>query len=166
MGQFQKLAVVSLTAAMLFFAVFVALADGSQEFGRTPAADTTVVNPAVEPFDSVARIWDETLLNAIRIDRPKPPTHSRNLFHMSVAMWDAWAAYDSDAIGYITTEKHKSSDVEAAREAAISHAAFTLLMHRFQGGGYDAEGLPCQPGAAISHVVARGPETPRVNSTN
>lgn len=35
---------------------------------------------------SVARVWDETLLNAIRTDRPKPPVHSRNLFHLSVAM--------------------------------------------------------------------------------
>src|SRR5437867_10148226 len=42
---------------------------------------------------SVARLWDEQLLDAIRIDIPKPPAHARNLFHLSVAMWDAWAAY-------------------------------------------------------------------------
>ena len=39
---------------------------------------------------SVARAWNEELLDAIRIDRPKPPVHGRNLFHLSVAMWDAW----------------------------------------------------------------------------
>src|SRR5437870_9839063 len=40
---------------------------------------------------SVARQWDEELLQAIRIDIPRPPVHARNLYHLSVAMWDAWA---------------------------------------------------------------------------
>jgi hypothetical protein len=43
---------------------------------------------------SVARRWDEALLDAIRRALPNPPVHARNLFHTSVAMWDAWAAYD------------------------------------------------------------------------
>src|SRR5436309_7781483 len=64
---------------------------------------------------SVARKWDEQLLGAIRIDIPKPPVHARNLFHLSVAMWDAWAAYDAQAIGYLVKEKHAAADVEAAR---------------------------------------------------
>jgi hypothetical protein len=41
-------------------------------------------------------VWNETLLDAIRIDRPKPPAHARNLFHSSAAMWDAWAARCGD----------------------------------------------------------------------
>jgi len=53
----------------------------------------------------VARIWNEQLLDAIRKDRPKPPVHARNLYHVSVAMWDAWAAYDPVAQGVISTEK-------------------------------------------------------------
>ena len=60
---------------------------------------------AQDPEHSVARIWDETLLDAIRLDLPKPPVHARNLFHLSVAMWDAWAAYDDRAIGYVSTGK-------------------------------------------------------------
>src|SRR6185312_15488384 len=46
---------------------------------------------------SVARVWDEALLDAIRRDIPAPTTHARNLFHLSAAMWDAWAAYDPTA---------------------------------------------------------------------
>ena len=46
---------------------------------------------------SVARRWDEALLDAIRRALPNPPVHARNLFHTSVAMWDAWAAYDPQA---------------------------------------------------------------------
>jgi FG-GAP-like repeat/ASPIC and UnbV/Domain of unknown function (DUF6851) len=80
---------------------------------------------------SVARRWDEALLDAIRRDVPAPTTHARNLFHLSAAMWDAWAAYDPTADGYFVTEKHEADDVRAARDAAISYAAYRLLLHRY-----------------------------------
>src|SRR5262245_45375773 len=76
---------------------------------------------------SLARVWDEALLDAIRRDVPAPTVHARNLFHTSAAMWDAWAAYDPDAQGYFVDEKHDAGnarDTEAAREAAISYAAY------------------------------------------
>jgi FG-GAP-like repeat/ASPIC and UnbV len=84
---------------------------------------------------SVARVWDEALLDAIRRDLPAPTTHARNLFHVSAAMWDAWAAYDPKADGYFVTEKHRAADVLAAREAAISFAAYRVLLWRY---GYGA----------------------------
>jgi len=80
---------------------------------------------------SVARVWDEALLDAIRRDVPAPTVHARNLFHTSAAMWDAWAAYDPDAAGYFVDEKHEAGDVQAAREAAISYAAYRVLLHRY-----------------------------------
>ena len=64
---------------------------------------------------SVARVWDEALLDAIRRDVPAPTVHARNLFHISAAMWDAWAAYDSAADGYLVDQKHEAEDVRAAR---------------------------------------------------
>ena len=88
---------------------------------------------------TVARVWNETLLAAIRTDRPKPPAHARNLFHTSIAMWDAWAAYDKWAIGYLSKEKYGADDVAAARNEAISYAAHRLLVHRFPGGGLDPD---------------------------
>jgi hypothetical protein len=80
---------------------------------------------------SVARVWDEALLGAIRRDTPAPTVHARNLFHTSAAMFDAWAAYDPVAHGYFVDEKHETDDVEAAREAAISYAAYRVLLHRY-----------------------------------
>ena len=77
---------------------------------------------------SVARVWDEALLDAIRRDVPAPTVHARNLFHTSAAMWDAWAAYDPDADGYFVHEKLEADDVQAAREAAISYAAYRILL--------------------------------------
>ena len=83
------------------------------------------------PEWSVARRWDEALLDAIRRALPNPPVHARNLFHMSAAMWDAWAAYDPQAAGYFVTEKHTASDVAAARDEAISYAAYRVLTSRY-----------------------------------
>ncbi len=71
------------------------------------------------------------MLNAIRRALPAPTVHARNLFHTSAAMWDAWTAYDSNASGYFVTEKHRSSDVAAAREEAISYAAYHVLTARY-----------------------------------
>ena len=59
---------------------------------------------------SVARVWDDALLELIRQVVPAPTVHARNLFHTSVAMWDAWAAYDPDADGYLVTEKAPAAD--------------------------------------------------------
>ena len=50
---------------------------------------------------SVARQWNDALLDAIRVDYARPTVHSRNLFHASVAMYDAWAAYDATAETYL-----------------------------------------------------------------
>jgi hypothetical protein len=46
-------------------------------------------------------------------------------------MWDAWAAYDSRADGWLVREKLDAEDVQAARETALSFAAYRLLLHRY-----------------------------------
>ncbi|HSO30194.1 MAG TPA: hypothetical protein VLS28_09830, partial [Candidatus Sulfomarinibacteraceae bacterium] len=95
---------------------------------------------ADHPDWSVARRWDEALLGAIRRALPNPPVHARNLYHLSAAMWDAWAAYDATADGVFVTEKETASDVPAAREEAISYAAYRVLSARFikSVGGSDS----------------------------
>ena len=87
--------------------------------------------PTEHPEWSVARRWNEATLNAIRRDTPAPTVHSRNLFHTSAAMWDAWAAYQPDATGYLVTEKHQADDVAAARHEAMSFAAFRIVESRY-----------------------------------
>lgn len=88
--------------------------------------------PTNHPEWSVARRWDEALLDAIRRSLPNPPVHARNLFHTSVAMWDAWAAYDPSASGYLFKEKAAATpNIEAARNEAISYAAYRVLSERF-----------------------------------
>ncbi len=82
---------------------------------------------------SVARQWNEALLEAIRADFARPTVHARNLFHTSVAMWDAWAAYDDRAVQYLHREKAGATDLGAARAEALSHAVYRVLSARFAG---------------------------------
>lgn len=81
---------------------------------------------------SIARIWNEEILNAIRIDLPNPAVHARNLFHLSVAMWDAWAAYSTTAAAYLHHEKKHTVEVERARRTTISYAAYRVLKARYK----------------------------------
>lgn len=92
---------------------------------------------------SVARLWNEELLSSIRKDLARPTVHARNLFHLSAVMYDAWAVYDDVAQTWLLGNKvgnYQSvfngiaipADVQAAREEAISFAAYRLLKHRFK----------------------------------
>jgi hypothetical protein len=89
------------------------------------------IAPASTPAESIARTWNEELLAAVRLSFPDPPVHSRNLFHVSVAIYDAWAAYDPTAVGYFHRETATAADVAAARHEAISYAAYRLLTYRY-----------------------------------
>lgn len=81
---------------------------------------------------SVARHWNEALLEAIRKDTPRPPVHARNLFHTSVVMYDAWCAYQTKADPYMVAEVgDMTGNIETKRNEAISYAAYRLLKHRF-----------------------------------
>jgi len=92
---------------------------------------------------SVAREWNEQLLDAIRTDYARPTVHARNLFHSSVIMYDAWAIFDDTAetvflgktfSGYTCAFDGIAppADNDIARHEIISYAMFRLLNHRFQ----------------------------------
>jgi hypothetical protein len=104
---------------------------------EAPLEPVAPIDPAscvkTAPRDvSVARLWDEALLGAIRRDFPAPTVHARNLYHLSAAMWDAWAVWDPVAVGVFVTEKLERTDPRAARKRAISYAAYRLLSHRYR----------------------------------
>lgn len=92
---------------------------------------------------SVARVWNEVLLEGIRHDYARPTVHARNLWHSSAAMYDAWAAYDTIASTWLLGKLHAGYDckfarprlpqnIERAREEAISFAAYRIVRHRFR----------------------------------
>ncbi len=79
---------------------------------------------------TIARTWDERALSAIRVDTPHPPVQARNLFSLSTCMYDVWAAYDSNSVGFVYHGKQTAPDIEAARREAISYAAWRMLKER------------------------------------
>jgi hypothetical protein len=97
----------------------------------TNGVATTYCGAPIATTPSVARQWDQETLAAIRVDIPRPPIHARNLFHVSVAMWDAWAAYDPVARGYFVTDKVTSTNPAADRATTISFAAYRVLSARY-----------------------------------
>ena len=109
------------------------------------------LSPSLKAQHSVARQWNEALLEAIRVDFARPTVHARNLFHISAAMYDAWAIFDETA-GPVLLGKSLGgfscpfdgistpNSLEDARREAISYASYRLLTHRFQSS----------PGAASS----------------
>ena len=97
--------------------------------GPAPSCPAAAVDPA--PNASIARRWNEQILGAIRRDIPRPTVHARNLYHLSAAMWDAWAAYDATADGLFLREKHRPENLDRDRATAISYAAYRVLAHRY-----------------------------------
>jgi hypothetical protein len=92
---------------------------------------------------SIAREWNEVLLEAIRNDNARPTVHARNLFHISAATYDAWAAYEPMASTWLLGQTHREfftpfdgvpipADVKSAREEALSYATYRLIKHRFE----------------------------------
>ena len=81
---------------------------------------------------SIARRWNEQALASIRRDLPRPTVHARNLFHLSAALWDAWATYESAPKGVFSTQKLPSVP-EASRSEAMSYAAYRVLSQRYAG---------------------------------
>ena len=90
-----------------------------------------MTGPPIDPSLSIARIWNEAILSAIRIDTPRPTVHARNLWHLSAAMYDAWAAYDPSASGFALRDKVGAANVAVARREAISYAAYRVLKDRY-----------------------------------
>ncbi|MDT7831750.1 T9SS type A sorting domain-containing protein [Flavobacteriaceae bacterium S356] len=91
---------------------------------------------------SVAREWNEELLQAIRKDFARPTVHARNLFHSSILMYDAWAVFNNTAEtlflgknfgGYAVNFNSIAtpSNPDAATHEIMSYALYRLLTHRF-----------------------------------
>ena len=91
---------------------------------------------------SIARLWNEEVLNGIRNDFARPTVHARNLWHTSVAMYDIWAIHDSIAEPYFLGNTvggytfpfegiPESATPQEDIEEAISFAIYRIMFHRF-----------------------------------
>ncbi len=137
MGSIESLIRAVMRVVCLGIILMVAACGGSGDGSGNITPDET------DP--SVARLWNENLLEAIRNDFARPTVHARNLFHISSAMYDAWAAFSDTASPYLLGNtvggyqcnfndfpRGRGSDTHLLREEAISHAAYRLIRYRFR----------------------------------
>ena len=112
---------------------------------------TSATAQALEPVSrisanqSVARKWDEMILEGVRNDLARPTVTARNLFNFSAAMYDAWAIYDRNAQTYYVDFKVSPPpgvSIESARRESISYAAYRVLRERFSKAPGAAKVLP------------------------
>lgn len=88
---------------------------------------------------SVARRWVEQNLAAIRLEIPQPTVHSRNLYHLSLTLFEAWALFDDaqhalvvgGQVSGLDPNEFTPQEWELAREETMSLAAHRLLTHRY-----------------------------------
>ena len=131
------------------------LAGASCGNGGTTTQTVSIIQTPDDRNLSVGRQWNEVLLEAIRNDIARPTIHARNLFHISSAMYDAWAVYSATAAPYLASTSVNGydcllgnfsldRDLQVAREEAVSYAAYRLISHRFANS----------PGAQVTQMAA------------
>ncbi len=93
---------------------------------------------------SIARQWNEILLEAIRNDLARPTVHARNLFHISAGMYDSWTIYQENQGNTYFLENPTLGlecefgnfpfigNREAGIEETMSYMAYRLIIHRFE----------------------------------
>ena len=62
-------------------------------------AGLSVIGSEAVAAPSAVIEWNNAVLEAIRVTHPGPPQVARMLAVSHTCMYDAWAAYDADAIG-------------------------------------------------------------------
>jgi len=136
------------TCKILSLLACINLIGCGNEINESPTVIVPDSEPVTEPAKneeqqpSVARLWNEVLLSAIRNDFARPTVHARNLFHISAAMYDAWTAYNNESSSYLlgkTLNNYQcdfsgiadSATPKQSAEEAISFAVYRLIMARF-----------------------------------
>ena len=101
----------------------------------------TIIND--KEVHSIARIWNEQVLSAIRLDYARPTVHARNLYHTSIAMYDSWSIFDDTADTYLLGKtidgfhcpyinNIEPEDKNEARKEVISYAMYRIIEERFR----------------------------------
>src|SRR5436190_384061 len=118
-------------------------------------ARAAVLPPPAKPRrDSVVVRWNEAALQAVRDSKLGPPMVSRALAILHTCAYDAWAAYDRDAVGTRLGGVLRRPPAERTRsnkEQAISFAAYRAAVDLFPASG--AVATPGFVGAQWQHVT-------------
>jgi hypothetical protein len=78
--------------------------------------------------------WNQLALQAVRDEHPGPPIVARTLAILNTCIYDAWAAYDSKALGTqygASLRRPEAERTSSNKEKAISYAAYRALVDLF-----------------------------------
>jgi hypothetical protein len=90
--------------------------------------------PQAQAEDTIVVKWNKATLQSIRDTRPGPPIVARMLAITHTCMYDAWAAYDSVAVGTRlggTLRQPRAERTLANKTKAMSFAAYRALADLF-----------------------------------
>lgn len=107
----------------------VALSSG----GASAAPDDPTFTPNSQPH-SVAIDWVEAMLHGIERNPPAPTATTWRMFVVLSSMYDAWTAYQPDAIATdpgFDLKRPPSEHTLANKEQAVAYAAHNALSHVF-----------------------------------
>ena len=102
--------------------------------------------------DSVALVWNEETLEAIRNVRRGPTVNARSLAIVHTAISDAWAAYDPVAVGTrlgAGLRQPEAERTQANKERAVSFAAYTAYLDLYPTRKTRADALMDTLGYAV-----------------
>ena len=115
-------------------------------------------NELEDPTLNVALQWNDVTVFTIKTTSVAPTVAARALFVVHSAMYDAWAAYDTKAIGSVPgapRRQPQSASSPLFKSAAVSYAAFRTLSDLF----------PTQVAVFTSRMVDLG-FNPAITSTD
>ena len=81
-------------------------------------------------------LWDRAIQQAVISESPGPTVASRAYGVMHTAMYDAWAAYDQEAVAtqlWDNLQRPASENTDANKTAAMSYAAYRVATELFPG---------------------------------
>jgi hypothetical protein len=119
--------------------------------------------------DNLVLVWNDQALEAIRKLPPAPTVAARALAIVHTAIYDAWAAYDSMAVGTRLGAKLRQPEAErtqANKDKAVSFAAYLALVDLFPARqavfaqqmtdlGYATDGSDTSSAATVGAVAGQ-----------
>lgn len=118
----------NLLLLLVIAAALVLASCNSSSIAPEPTPDETQKAP------SIVLDWNEAMLAAIRSAAPRPTVRARTMYIASVAMYDAWAVYDDDAIPVaLPTSLRRPSNEQTAenQRKAVAYAGYDVLTDLF-----------------------------------
>jgi hypothetical protein len=128
----------------ILLAMLVTLALGLGAGQALAVEEVTLDDLVITGDDNVVLQWNAAAIQAIRDTAPAPPVVARALAITHTAMFDAWAAYDGEAVGTRlggSLRRPAAERTPANKNEAVSYGAYRALADLFPARLADFDAL-------------------------